>query len=424
MDFVEELKWRGLLFDSIPGTQEHLNSGMRSGYVGFDPSAPSLHIGNLVQIMLLVHFQRAGHKPIALVGGATGMIGDPSGKSEERNLLSEEKIRDYEIKVKNQLSKFLDFGNEKTSASLENNYDWFREIKFLDFLRNVGKHLTINYMMAKDSVKSRLETGISYTEFTYQLLQGYDFYWLNQNKGCSMQMGGSDQWGNITAGVELTRRKNGNEVFAVTSPLITRADGKKMGKTETGTVWLDGAMTSPYKFYQYWLNVADEDAAKYLRIFSLMGNEEINSLIHEHQQAAHLRTLQQALAKDITVRVHSIDEYNHAVKASEIIFGKAASEELQSLSDRDFLEIFEGVPTKKISKSTFENGIDMLRLFVDETNFLSSKSEARKLFQSNAISINKQTISLEHIADSTQLINNRYLLLQKGKKNYFLVIAE
>ncbi|MCY7409019.1 MAG: tyrosine--tRNA ligase, partial [Chitinophagales bacterium] len=388
MDFIEELKWRGLLFDSIPGTQEHLNSGMRSGYVGFDPSAPSLHIGNLVQIMLLVHFQRAGHKPIALVGGATGMIGDPSGKSEERNLLSEEKIREYEVKVKNQLSKFLDFGNEKTSASIENNYDWFREIKFLDFLRDVGKHITVNYMLAKDSVKSRLETGISYTEFTYQLLQGFDFYWLNKNRGCSMQMGGSDQWGNITAGVELTRRKNGNEVFAVTSPLITRADGKKMGKTETGTVWLDPAMTSPYKFYQYWLNVADEDAAKYLRIFSLMGNEEINSLIELHSQGPHLRTLQQALAKDITVRVHTVEEYIHAVKASEIIFGKAANEELQSLSDRDFEEIFEGVPTRKISKSTFENGIDMLKLFVDETNFLPSKSEARKLFQSNAISIN------------------------------------
>jgi tyrosyl-tRNA synthetase len=424
MSFIEELRWRGLLFDSTPGAEDHLNKGIRGGYVGFDPSAPSLHIGNLVQIMLLVHFQKAGHKPIALVGGATGMIGDPSGKAEERKLLSEETIREYEVKIKNQLSKFLDFEDKKNAATLENNYQWFKEIKVLDFLRDVGKHLTVNYMIAKDSVKNRLESGISFTEFSYQLLQGYDFYWLNQHRDCTLQMGGSDQWGNIVAGIELTRRKSGNELHAVTSPLITRADGKKFGKTEEGTVWLDSTMTSPYKFYQFWLNVADEDASKYIRIFSLLSEGEIETIEQHHQQAPHLRALQQALAKDITVRVHSLEDYNAAVRASKILFGQTTQDELRSLTDRDFEEIFEGVPTKKISRNIFESGVDVMRLLVDETQFFPSKGEARRTIESNGAAVNKQTVALDHIIKSDQLINSRYLLLQKGKKNYFLVIAE
>ncbi|HYV95783.1 MAG TPA: tyrosine--tRNA ligase [Chitinophagales bacterium] len=424
MNFIEELRWRGLLFDSTPGTEEHLNTGMRSGYVGFDPSAPSLHIGSLVQIMLLVHFQRAGHKPIALVGGATGMIGDPSGKSEERKLLNEETIRGYAEKIKIQLSRFLDFGSSGNAASLENNYEWFREIKVLDFLRDVGKHLTVNYMMAKDSVKSRLESGISFTEFSYQLLQGYDFYWLNQHRDCTMQMGGSDQWGNIVAGIELTRRKSGNELFAVTSQLIMRADGKKLGKTEEGAVWLDAAMTSPYKFYQYWINVTDEDAAKYIRYFSLLSKEEIDAIEAAHALEPGKRYLQQKLAEDITVRVHSREDYDAAVRASGILFGKSTGDDLHSLSNRDFEEIFEGVPTKKLSKSLFENGIDVMKLLVDDTQFFPSKGEARRTIESRGAAVNKQTISLDYIVKSEQLINNRYLVLQKGKKNYFLVIAE
>src|SRR6185295_519680 len=402
MNFIEELRWRGLLFDSTPGTEEHLNTGMRSGYVGFDPSAPSLHIGSLVQIMLLVHFQRAGHKPIALVGGATGMIGDPSGKSEERKLLNEETIRGYAEKIKIQLSRFLDFGSSGNAASLENNYEWFREIKVLDFLRDVGKHLTVNYMMAKDSVKSRLESGISFTEFSYQLLQGYDFYWLNQHRDCTMQMGGSDQWGNIVAGIELTRRKSGNELFAVTSQLIMRADGKKLGKTEEGAVWLDAAMTSPYKFYQYWINVTDEDAAKYIRYFSLLSKEEIDAIEAAHALEPGQRYLQQKLAEDITVRVHSREDYDAAVRASGILFGKSTGDDLHSLSNRDFEEIFEGVPTKKLSKSLFENGIDVMKLLVDDTQFFPSKGEARRTIESRGAAVNKQTISLDYIVKSEQ----------------------
>lgn len=424
MNFIEELRWRGLLFDSTPGIEEHLHAGVCSAYVGFDPSAPSLHIGNLVQIMLLVHFQRAGHKPIALVGGATGMIGDPSGKSEERKLLSEETIREYEGKIKNQLSRFLDFSNAVNPATLENNNTWFKDFKVLDFLRDVGKHLTVNYMLAKDSVKSRLESGISYTEFSYQLMQGYDFYWLNQHRGCTVQMGGSDQWGNITAGLELTRRKAGKELFAVTSPLITSADGKKLGKTEEGAIWLDASMTSPYKFYQFWLNVADEDASKYIRFFSLLSKEEIEPVEQQHLQAPHQRALQQALAKDITARVHSTEDYEVALRASNILFGQTTQDELRSLSNRDFEEIFEGVPTKKMSRTLFEEGVDVMKLLVDETQFFPSKGEARRTIESNGAAVNKQTISLDHVVKSDQLINNRYLLLQKGKKNYFLVIAE
>ncbi len=424
MNLIDELKWRGLLFDSTPGTEEHLNSGSRAGYVGFDPSAASLHIGNLVQIMLLVHFQRCGHHPIALIGGATGMIGDPSGKSEERNLLSEEVIRFNETKIKVQLSRFLDFQHSENAARLVNNYDWFKEIRFIDFLREVGKHLTVNYMMAKESVKGRLETGISFTEFSYQLLQGFDFYWLNQHHHCTIQMGGSDQWGNITSGIELTRRKSGNELFAVTSPLITRADGKKFGKTEQGNIWLDAEMTSPYKFYQFWLNVADEDASKYIRIFTLFNQDEIRALEEEHIKAPGQRILQKELAKDITIRVHSNQDFEYSLKASRILFGQSTGEELMALSNRDFEEIFEGVPTGKISRSLIENGVDVIQLLVDETKFFPSKGEARRTIQSHGVSVNKRVASMDDIVKSEQLINNRYLLLQKGKKSYFLVIAE
>ena len=373
--------------------------------------------------MLLTHFQRAGNKPIALVGGATGMIGDPSGKSEERKLLSEETIRANEDKIKQQLGKFLDFTGDN-AATIENNFQWYKDMTVLDFLRDVGKHLTVNYMMAKDSVKSRLETGISYTEFTYQLLQGYDYYWLNRQRNCTLQMGGSDQWGNITAGIELTRRKSGNEVFAITSPLITQSDGKKFGKSEKGNVFLDASMTSPYKFYQFWLNVSDEDAAKYLRVFTLMEQDEIISLEKSHATEPHLRLLQQALAKDITIRVHSAEDYNQAIRASKILFGQSTGEELRTLSDRDFEEIFEGVPSRKISRSLLEEGIDVMQLMVEETQFFPSRGEARRMIQGNGASVNKQTVALNQIIKNAELINNRYLLLQKGKKNYFLVIAE
>lgn len=423
MDFIEELKWRGLYFDATPGAEEHLNTGSRIGYIGFDPSAPSLGIGNLVQIMLLTHFQRAGHKPIALVGGATGMIGDPSGKSEERKLLSEETIRANEEKIKLQLGKFLDFTGSN-AATIENNFQWYKDMTVLEFLRDAGKHLTVNYMMAKDSVKSRLETGISFTEFTYQLLQGYDYYWLNSHRGCTLQMGGSDQWGNITAGIELSRRKSGNEVFAITSPLITQSDGKKFGKSEKGNVFLDASMTSPYKFYQFWFNVTDEDAAKYLKIFTLLSEEEIKAMEEKHLAEPHLRLLQQALAKDITIRVHSEDDYNHAIRASKILFGKSTDTELLSLSNRDFEEIFEGVPSKKIAKSLLVEGMEVMQLMVDETQFFPSRGEARRMIQGKGASINKQTITLNQIIKSSELINDRYLLLQKGRKDYFLLIAE
>lgn len=423
MNFIEELQWRGLYFDATPGTAEHLNSGSRTGYIGFDPSAPSLGIGNLVQIMLLSHFQRAGHKPIALIGGATGMIGDPSGKSEERKLLSEDIIRANEEKIRLQLSRFLDFSGSH-AATIENNFQWYKNMTVLDFLRDVGKHLTVNYMMAKDSVKSRLETGISYTEFTYQLLQGYDFYWLNTHKGCSLQMGGSDQWGNITAGIELTRRKSGHEVFAVTSPLVAQSDGKKFGKSEKGNVFLDPELTSPYKFYQFWLNVSDEDAGRYLKIFTFMNREEIEAMQAQHLSEPHLRLLQQALAKDLTIRVHSEDDYQQAVHASKILFGQSTGAELRALSNRDFEEIFEGVPAKKISRSLLETGMDVMQLLVDETQFFPSRGDARRMILGHGASINKQHVELNQNISAAELINNRYLLLQKGKKNYFLVIAE
>ena len=357
MDFIEEMRWRGMIHDLTPGVEEHLKKGMATAYIGFDPTADSLHIGSLVQIMTLVHFQRAGHKPIALVGGATGMVGDPSGKSQERNLLDKESLQRNIEGVRGQLSQFLDFECGSNSAELLNNYDWFENISFLDFIRDIGKHITVNYMMAKDSVKNRLETGMSFTEFSYQLLQGYDFYYLNQHKNCSIQLGGSDQWGNIVTGTELIRRKNGGEAYAITTPLIKKADGTKFGKTEGGNVWLDKSKTSPYKFYQYWLNASDEDAANYIRIFTLLTRQEIEEIEKYHQEEPHMRALQKALAEDITIRVHGKEALEAAIAASNILFGKSTFEDLQKLSEDDFLAVFDGVPTFQLSKAEFEQGI-------------------------------------------------------------------
>jgi tyrosyl-tRNA synthetase len=423
MQFIEELRWRGMVQDMTPGTEERLHEKRCAGYAGFDPSAPSLHIGNLIPIMLLVHFQRAGHLPIALVGGATGMIGDPSGKSVERNLLSTEVIEYNLACIKKQLEHFLDFSGEN-AARIVNNYDWFKEIRFLDFLRDVGKHLTVNYMVAKDSVKNRWESGISFTEFSYQLLQGYDFYWLYTNKQCELQIGGSDQWGNITAGVELVRRKAGGTSYALTCPLLTRADGSKFGKTAGGeSVWLDPQKTSPYKFYQYWLNTADADAAKLLRTFTLLPKEQIEAAEKAHAEAPHQRAMQRALAEDVTVRVHSREDYDRAVEAAGILFGKGTTETLRALSENDFLSVFEGVPQATIARSALESGITVSGV-VTESGMFSSKGEARRMITQGGLSINRekcddpmQTITTD------KLLQNRYLLLQKGKKGYFIVKA-
>jgi tyrosyl-tRNA synthetase len=422
-NFIEELKWRGMIHDVMPGTEERLNKEMASGYVGFDPTAASLTIGNLVSIMLLVHFQQAGHKPVALVGGATGMIGDPSGKAEERKLLSEESLRHNQESIKKQLSKFLDFKTGKNAAELVNNYDWFKDFGFLGFLRDVGKHLTVNYMMAKESVKKRLETGISFTEFSYQLLQGYDFYHLYKEKKCILQMGGSDQWGNITAGTELIRRMDGGEAFALTSPLITKADGTKFGKSESGNVWLDPEMTSPYKLYQFWLNASDEDAAKWIRIFTLLGKEEIEKLIQEHQKEPHLRVLQKSLAKDITIRVHSEEDFHTAVKASEILFGKSTTDDLKSINEATLLSVFEGVPQVDLKKDEYlstQNVTDLLSTTTQSLIF-PSKGEARKMISSGGVSINKTKIESPDQKVDFELLQKKYLLVQKGKKNYYLV---
>lgn len=424
-NFVEELRWRGMLHDIMPGTEEQLLKGPTAGYIGFDPTADSLHIGHLAQIMTLLHFQRAGHKPFALVGGATGMVGDPSGKSAERNLLSEEILRHNEACVRSQLEKFLDFSGAN-AAEMVNNYDWFRDFKFLDFIRDVGKHITINYMLAKDSVQKRLETGLSFTEFTYQLVQGYDFYWLNEHKNCQVQMGGSDQWGNIVTGTELIRRKSGREAYAITTRLITKADGTKFGKTEGGNIWLDPHKTSPYKFYQYWLNVSDEDALSFIRIFTQLQKEEINGIASEHQQSPHLRKLQQALAKDITIRVHSVQEYEKATMASNILFGNSTTEDLQSLDEDTLLSVFEGVPQVRVSKSAYEGCatvVDLLSV-VSQNVIFPSKGEARKMLQSGGVSINKQKLSDGNAKPDFHLLQNRYLLAQKGKKNYYLIVVE
>lgn len=411
-----------MLHDVMPGTEEQLQKEVTTGYVGFDPTADSLHIGSLVPIMLLVHLQRAGHKPLALVGGATGMVGDPSGKSEERNLLDEATLNHNVEGVKRQLEKFLDFDVTENAAALVNNFDWFKNMSFLDFIRDIGKHITVNYMMAKDSVKKRLETGISFTEFTYQLVQGYDFYYLHKEKNCKLQMGGSDQWGNIVTGTELIRRKNGGEAFALTCPLITKADGGKFGKTESGNVWLDANKTSPYKFYQFWLNTSDEDAKKYIRIFTLLSKEEIEVIEKEHAKEPHLRALQQSIAKDITIRVHSEDDYMRAVEASQILFGKGTAESLKELSENDLLAVFEGVPQVELIRSELEKGIDIVDFLVDKTNIFPSKGEARKMIQGGGISINKTKVeNAEAKVGSDSLLNEKYILAQKGKKNYWLI---
>ncbi|MBK5278070.1 MAG: tyrosine--tRNA ligase [Bacteroidia bacterium] len=423
-NFVEELRWRGMIHDITPGAEEQLKKEMTSGYIGFDPTADSLHIGHLVQIMTLVQFQKCGHKPYALVGGATGMVGDPSGKSSERNLLSEDILRHNESCVKAQLMKFLDFSNGDNAAVMVNNYDWFKNFNFLEFIRDVGKHITVNYMMAKDSVQKRLETGLSFTEFTYQLVQGYDFYWLYKNKNCKLQMGGSDQWGNILTGTELIRRKDDGDAFALTTQLIKKADGTKFGKTEGGNVWLDSKRTSPYKFYQYWLNVSDEDASNYIKIFTERNKEEIESLIAGHILAPHARKLQLELAKDITVRVHSQVEYEGVVKASNILFGNSVSEDLNSLDEETLLSVFEGVPQTTISKSEFESATSLTDLLSEITQgkIFSSKGEARKMIQGGGVSINKIKVSDPNQKPDFKLLQDRYLLAQKGKKNYYLII--
>jgi tyrosyl-tRNA synthetase len=423
MNFIEELKWRGMIHDMMPGTEQQFAKEITSAYIGFDPTADSLHIGHLVQIMTLVHLQRSGHKPFALVGGATGMVGDPSGKSQERNLLTQETIQHNLECVKKQLEKFLNFNCGANSAEMVNNYDWFKNFSFLDFIRDVGKHITVNYMMSKDSVKSRLESGMSFTEFSYQLVQGYDFYWLYKNKQCKVQLGGSDQWGNIVTGTELIRRMDGGEAFAATTPLIKKADGTKFGKTEGGSVWLDPERTSPYQFYQYWINASDEDAKNYIKIFTLKTKAEIDALIAEHDQAPHLRVLQKALAEDITVRVHGQKDYETAVAASNILFGKSTSEDLMALSERDFLAVFEGVPMATIAKTDIENGLGVVELLAEKSKFLSSNGEARRELKANSIAINKEKVDESFVANASHLISNKYLLLQKGKKNYFIVVV-
>lgn len=423
-DFVAELTWRGMIHDSMPGVEEELNKGMTAGYIGFDPTADSLHIGNLVQIMTLVHFQRSGHKPFALVGGATGMVGDPSGKSQERNLLDENTLNHNLNCVKGQLEKFLNFSGEN-SAEVVNNYDWFKEFNFLEFIRDVGKHISVNYMMSKDSVQKRLDSGLSFTEFSYQLVQGYDFYWLWKNKNIKLQLGGSDQWGNIVTGTELIRRKGQGSAFAITTPLITKADGTKFGKTEGGNIWLDPEKTSPYKFYQYWINATDDDVEIYIKIFSLKSKDEIDALIKEHREAPHLRSLQKALAEEITIRVHSGKDLETAIKASAILFGKSTSEDLVSLDEKTFLQVFEGVPQTEVNKTTLLGSDSAINLLSEDTNGLvfKSKGEARRMIQNGGVSINKQKLTDGNAKPDFQLLNDRYLLVQKGKKNYFLITA-
>lgn len=430
MNFVEELKWRGMLQDIMPGTEEQLQKEMTVAYVGIDPTADSLHIGHLCGIMMLRHFQRCGHKPIALIGGATGMIGDPSGKSAERNLLDEVTLKHNQECIKKQLEKFLDFNsNVVNSAQMVNNYDWMKDFTFLDFARKVGKLITVNYMMAKDSVKKRFngefKEGMSFTEFTYQLLQGYDFVYLNKNYNCKMQMGGSDQWGNITTGTELIRRMGGGEAYALTCPLITKADGTKFGKTESGNIWLDRRYTSPYKFYQFWLNVSDADAQRYIKIFTNIEKEECENLIEEHNKAPHLRLLQKRLAEDVTIMVHSVEDYNKAVEASGILFGNSTTEQLYTLDENTLLDVFEGVPHVEVDKQALSSGINILSFLTDYTDILPSKGEARKLIQSGGVSINKEKINdINFSVSESNLLNGKYILCQKGKRNYYLVIVK
>jgi len=431
MNFVEELTWRGMIHDMMPGLEEQLKKEVTSAYVGIDPTADSLHIGHLVGVMMLKHFQLAGHKPIVLVGGATGMIGDPSGKSQERNLLDEPTLRHNQECLKVQLSKFLDFESKGANAAeMVNNYDWMKDFTFLNFIRDIGKHITVNYMMAKDSVKKRLDpesgaAGMSFTEFTYQLVQGTDFLHLYETKNCKLQMGGSDQWGNITTGTELIRRKAGGEAFALTCPLIKKADGTKFGKTESGNVWLDPVRTSPYTFYQFWLNTSDIDAEKYIKIFTILSKETVDQLIEEHQQAPHLRQLQKVLAKEVTCMVHSEADYNLAVEASEILFGKGTEETLRKLDEATFLSVFEGVPQFEIAKTELEAGINIIDLLAEKTTVFPSKGEARRTIAGGGVAVNKVKVEgPDEIIKRSKLIGDKYLLVQKGKKNYFLLIAQ
>jgi tyrosyl-tRNA synthetase len=429
-NFIEELQWRGMIHDVMPGAEDHLNEQMRAAYVGFDPTADSLHIGNLVPIMLLAHYQRCGHKPVALVGGATGMIGDPSGKSSERNLLDEKTLRHNQESIKKQLAHFLDFESDAPNAAvLVNNYDWMKEFSFLEFIRDVGKHITVNYMMAKDSVKNRISSessgdGMSFTEFTYQLVQGYDFLHLYRANSCTLQMGGSDQWGNITTGTELIRRIGGGKGYAITCPLITKSDGSKFGKSEGGNVWLDAERTSPYKFYQYWLNSTDVDAEKYIKIFTFLTQEEVESLIVEHNEAPHLRLLQKRLAKEITTMVHSEADFLNAEKASGILFSKSFKEDIQQLDEKTFLDVFDGVPQAEISASEIEEELDMIGALAAKTQFLKSNGEARRALKENSISVNKEKVKEDYKITSEDLINNKYVVINKGKRNTYIIKVE
>ena len=431
MNFVQELKWRGMIQDMTPGTEEQLQKEMTTAYLGIDPTADSLHIGHLVGVMMLRHFQRSGHRPIALIGGATGMIGDPSGKSKERVLIDEERLRHNQEAIKNQLARFLDFESDAPNAAiLVNNYDWMKTFSFLDFIRNIGKLITVNYMMSKDSVKRRITgesgaDGMSFTEFSYQLLQGYDYVYLNENYDCKLQLGGADQWGNITTGTEMIRKISGNEVFALTCPLITKADGKKFGKTEQGNIWLDKRYTSPYTFYQFWLNVSDDDADRYIKIFTSIPQEEINALIEEQKEAPHLRSLQKRLAKELTILVHGEEEYDKAVAASGILFGNATSEALRSLDEATLLAVFDGVPTFEISREQLNEGVKAVDLTTEGAAIFASKGEMRKLVQGGGVSINKEKLAaFDQIITAGDLLNDKYILVQKGKKNYYLLIAK
>ena len=430
MNFIEELKWRGMLHDMMPGTEEQLQKECTTAYIGFDPTADSLHVGSFAQIMLLKRFQLAGHKPLVLIGGATGMIGDPSGKSQERNLLDEATLQKNLDGIKTQLSKFLDFDSDiSNKAEMVNNYDWMKEFSFLEFIRDIGKHITVNYMMAKESVKKRLgedsKQGMSFTEFTYQLVQGYDFLYLNQNKNCKLQMGGSDQWGNITTGTELIRRKTGGEAFALTIPLVTKSDGGKFGKTEQGNIWLDPERTSPYHFYQFWLNTSDVDAEKYIKTFTLLSKDEVDNLIKEQQEAPHLRPIQKKLAELITTMVHGEGTLNSVIEASHILFGKGTTETLKKIDEKTFLSVFEGVPTSYVRPSVLDEGIKAIDLLAEETNIFPSKGEARKMIQGGGVSINKAKLaSFDEIVDGKSILNGKYILVQRGKKNYYLIIIE
>ena len=427
-NFIEELRWRGMIQDIMPETEQHLMEGLRAAYVGIDPTADSLHIGHLVGVMMLRHFQNCGHKPYALVGGATGMIGDPSGKSAERNLLTEEVLAHNIKGIQKQLAKFLDFESEAPNrAELVNNYDWMKEFSFLSFIRDIGKHITVNYMMAKDSVKKRFDPnentdGMSFTEFSYQLLQGYDFLHLYRQKGLTLQMGGSDQWGNITTGTELIRRIAGGKAYALTCPLITKADGTKFGKSEGGNVWLDPEKTSPYKFYQYWINVSDEDAQRYIKIFTMLSREEIEQLISEHQAAPHLRVLQNKLAEELTTLVHGREELQKAQKASQILFGNSTSDDLRQLDAKTFLEVFDGVPQAEVTRADIAAGLDMIAALSAKTGFIASNSEARRALKEKSIAVNKEKVEESYIIGEKDIIDDKFVLLQRGKKNYFVIV--